>query len=245
MERLIVIAVIAAIAGALFWLIAKGRQQQKKADFERRVQSRKLGWSYVGERDGRIDYRFNGNTADVAWSMWYDSDRGDDSPTPKSIWKTSNLRTPGLALVILGSKRYQLESGTVGRVLLGVVSGVAQAMTGSEAQSDKAEFYESAIALEEGRAAFRELFTVAIAPDMPCGWLDEELQSLLIRWPSATGGSKYEPANLLEVTLRSDGLQIVAQKMPQEFVHWRHLARLGETLAQRLVAHTAPANAEA
>ncbi|MGH6623189.1 MAG: hypothetical protein ACREBN_04420, partial [Burkholderiaceae bacterium] len=166
MDGLIAIAVIAAVAGGLAWLISKGRQLQKKADFERKVQSRKLGWSYVGERDGRIDYRFNANSADVSWSMWYDSDRGDDSPTPKSIWKTSNLRTPSLALVILGTKRYQLESGAVGRVLLGVVSGVAQAMTGSEAKPDKAEFYESAVALDEGRAPFRELFTVAVAPDM-------------------------------------------------------------------------------
>jgi len=245
MDVLIVIALIVAVAGGIVWLIVKGQQQQKKADFERRVQSRKLGWSYVGQRDGRIDYRFNANTADVSWSMWYDSDRGDDSPTPKSIWMTSNLRTPGLALVILGTKRYRMESGAVGRVLLGVVSGVAQAMTGSNAQPDKAEFYESAVALEEGRAPFRELFTVAVAPDMPRGWLDEELQSLLIRWPAVDGGRKYEVTDHLEVTLRADGLQIVAQKMPDDFVHWRHLARLGEALAQRLIAHTAPAHAGA
>ncbi|MGH6622692.1 MAG: hypothetical protein ACREBN_01915, partial [Burkholderiaceae bacterium] len=59
------------------------------------------------------------------------------------------------------------------------------------------------------------------------------------------GGRQYDPANQLEVTLRADGLQIVAQKLPQDFVHWRHLARLGEALAQRLVAHTAPTHADA
>lgn len=242
MNGAVAFAIFGTVAAGVVWLIVKGRQHEKQADFERKVHARKLGWSYVGERDGRIDYRFNGNTGEVAWSMWYDSDRGDDSPTPKSIWQTGNLRTPMLSLVIMGRKRYRLESGTVGQVLMGVVSGVAQAMTGSEARSDRAEFYESAAILEEGRAEFREAFAVAIAPDMPRGWLDEELQSLLTRWPTARGEHCYDSATHLEVTLRPDGLQIVAQNLPQDFAHWRHLAQLGETIADRLVAHTNPSH---
>jgi hypothetical protein len=111
---------------------------------------RKLGWKYDDTRGGRIDYRFAGSERGVDWSMWYDSDRGDKSPTPKATWSTANIRTPELSLVIIGRKRFQIESGAVGRILMGVVSGVAQAMTGSLAHADKAEFYESAMTLEEG-----------------------------------------------------------------------------------------------
>lgn len=242
MNGAVFFAAFAAVAAGVIWLIVKSRQHEKRADFERKVQARKLGWSYAGQRDGRIDYRFNGNTGEVAWSMWYDSDRGDDSPTPKSIWKTGNLRTPMLSLVIIGRKRYRMESGTVGQVLMGVVSGVAQAMTGSDTGVDKAKFYESAVVLEEGRSDFREAFAVAIAPEMPRGWLDEKLQSLLTRWPTVSGARGYDSAAHLEVTLRADGLQIVAQNLPQDFAQWRHLAQLGEALAGRLVAHTNPAN---
>src|SRR5512141_2833653 len=109
-------AVFAAFAGGIAWVVARGRRIQKQADFDRTVRARKLGWRYDGARDGRIDYRFAGERGGVAWTMWYDSDRGDNSPTPKAYWQTENLRTPRLALVILGRKRFGFESGTFGRL---------------------------------------------------------------------------------------------------------------------------------
>jgi hypothetical protein len=237
MQALIVLPML-AVVGGIVWLVLKGRQLQKEQDFERKVQARKLGWKYDGTRGGRIDYRFAGSARGVDWSMWYDSDRGDDSPTPKAYWNTANIRTPELSLVIIGRKRFQIESGAVGRILMGVVSGVAQAMTGSAGRADKAEFYETAMPLDEGRPAFRERFVAAVAPDMPRGWLDEELQGLLLNWPEPRRGGSYRGDERVEVTLRADGLQIVAQQMPEDFAFWQHLARLGAALAGRLGRHS-------
>ena len=166
--------------------------------------------------------------------MWYDSDRGDRSPTPKAYWQSANLRSAQLSLVIIGRKRYQMESGIVGRLLIDVVSGVAQAVGGGEAQAGKTAFYESARTLDEGRAAFRERYAIALNPEMPDGWLDDELQAALLDWPKIKHGASYRADEKIEVTLGPDGLQIVAQHMPEDFASWKHLARLGDALAQRL-----------
>lgn len=238
MQTLIVLLIFAAVTGGTVWLVVKGRQMQKEQDFERKVQARKLGWKYDGRRGGRIDYRFSGGARGIDWLMWYDSDRGDDSPTPKAYWNTANIRTPEMSLVIIGRRRFQIESGAVGRILMGVASGVAQAMTGSAGRADKAEFYETAITLEESRRAFCERYVAAIAPDMPRGWLDDELQGLFLDWPAPRRGGSYRGDERVEVTLRADGLQIVAQKMPEDFAFWQHLARLGEALAHRLGRHS-------
>ena len=224
----------AGVLGAVTRLILRGRRLERDRDFERKVNARKSGWTYDGQRSGRIDYRFTGCAVGIDWQMWHDSDLGDDSPSPRAYWTSSNLRTPGLALVIIGRKRFQLESGTVGRLLMGVVTGVAHAVTGHEGQIDKAEFYESAIEIKVGRPAFDERLTVAVAPDMPRAWVDDELQALLLEWP-ATGTSRmFKSEDSVEITLRADGLRIIVQKMPQDIAHWRHLARLGEHLARRL-----------
>ncbi|MGH6608752.1 MAG: hypothetical protein ACRECQ_00700, partial [Burkholderiaceae bacterium] len=60
MEALFVLTVFAFLIGGVGWLLVKHRERQKQQDFERKVQARKLGWSYDGSRDGRIDYRFAG-----------------------------------------------------------------------------------------------------------------------------------------------------------------------------------------
>lgn len=166
--------------------------------------------------------------------MWWDSDRGDKSPTPKAHWQSANLRTPQLSLVIIGRKRHQMESGVVGRMLTDIVTGVTRALSGSEVRVDKSQFYESATTLDEGRAAFRDRYAVALSPEMPRGWLDEELQASLLDWPNPKRGAPYRSDEKVEVTLGPDGLQIVAQQMPEDFAYWNHLARLGEALAQRL-----------
>lgn len=230
------LGVLAVVGGGIAWLVVKGRQLQKQADFDRTVRSRKLGWRYDGTREGRVDYRFAGSRGGVAWTMWYDSDRGDDSPTPKAVWVSENLRTPRLALVILGRRRYALESGTVGRLLMGVVAGVASAVGGRNGAPDKAEFYESAVLLEQGRPTFRERYAVAVAPDMPRTWLDDALEQRLLAWPAGRGAKTFDPAQAVEVNLGPRGLSITVQKMPDGMPHWQHLAELGEHLAARLAS---------
>jgi hypothetical protein len=69
---------------------------------------------------------------------------------------------------------------------------------------------------------------------MPRGWVDEELQSMLMNWASATA-KNFRTDDSVEVNLRADGLQIVVQRMPEDFASWQHLARLGEHIAQQLV----------
>lgn len=227
--------VFGAGAAAVGWLVLKARHLERERHFQRRVQARKLGWTYDNERSGRIDYRFANAAEGVAWTMWYDSDRGDKSPTPRAHWRSTNLHTPSLSLVIIGRRRFGLESGVVGQVLFGVVGGIAQAMTGRTQGADKPTFYDSAIDLSEGKPAFRERFAIAVAPDMPRGWVDESLQALLLRWPEA-GGPAFRGEDSIEITLGADGLNIVAQRMPEDFAHWHHLARLGEHVARRLIA---------
>ena len=227
-------AVFAAVAGGIVWLVIRGRQLEKQADFDRSVRARKLGWSYDGTRDGQIEYRFAGEQGGVAWTMWYDSDRGDDSPTPKAHWSTENVRTPRLSLVVLGRRRHAMESGMFGRLLMGVVSGIAAAASGRESAPDKVEFYESAVLLEHPSTAFTRQFAVAVAPDMPRGWLDEDLQRRLTRWPEGRGSRPFRPEDAVEINLGPRGLSITVQHMPEGMAHWQHLAELGQQLALRL-----------
>jgi len=238
MTNVIVVAIFATVMGGFGWAVLKGREIQRRRDGERRVLARSLGWSYAGERDGAVDYRFDGDAGGVAWRMWYDPDRGDKSPTPRAHWHSDNLRTPRLSLVVLGRKRYQLESGTVGRVLMGVVAGVAEAMTGTAGRVDKTEFYDGAVEAGGLLPSFRERFAVAVAPDMPRDWVDDRLQSLLARWPA--GGNRFRSQDAVEITLSERGLHITVQRMPQEAAYWRHLATLGEHVAQRLAQAGTP-----
>ena len=231
---LAIFAVFAAVAGGIVWLLIKSRQLEKQADFDRAVRARQLGWRYDGTRDGRIDYRFAGEDDGIAWTMWYDSDRGDDSPTPKAYWTTENIRTPRLSLVILGRRRYGLESGMFGRLLMGVVSGIAAAANGREGAPDKVEFYESAVLLDDARAAFTQQFAVAVTPDMPRGWLDEDLQHRLMRWPEGRASKAFKPEDAVEIQLGPRGLSLTVQHMPDSMAHWQHLADLGGQLAARL-----------
>jgi len=233
MNAAIAIVLFSTISGTLVWLVSMARRKEREKHFERKVQARKLGWSYDDQRAGRVDYRFSGAADGVAWQMWYDSDRGDRSPTPRAYWLSGNLRTPRLSLVIIGRRRYGLESGVVGRVLMGVVGGIAEAMTGRAAGSDKTSFYDSAIELPEGRPSFREHFAVVAAPDMPRGWVDDELQALLTTWTTTPRSFRSEDA--VEINLGGDGLQVVVQRMPEEFTSWQHLARLGQHLAVQLI----------
>jgi len=235
MNAALILAVLGAGAAGVVWLMRRARRLERERHFVRRVHARKLGWTYDDERAGRVDYRFSGTASGIAWQMWYDNDRGDESPTPRAHWLSANVRTPALALVITGRRRFELESGVVGQVLFGVVGGIAQAMTGRDSRPDKADFYESAIELTVGGVAFRERFAIAVAPDMPRSWADEEVQSLLAHWP-ATAGSAFRVEDSIEVTLGADGLRVVAQRMPEDFAYWHHLARLGEHLAHRLIA---------
>jgi len=231
---LAVLVVLGAVAGGLAWLVLKGREQERRRDFDRVVHARKFGWTYIGQRAGRVDYRFAGDADGIAWQMWYDSDHGDESPTPRAYWSSENVRTRELALVILGRRRYQMESGPAGRLLMGVVSGVAQAIAGENARPGKADFYNSAVEVKSGRTAFREAFAVTVAPDMPTSWLDDELQSLLLDWPEGEG-AKFRAADSVEVQLQQDGLRIIVQRMPQQLAYWVHLGQLGDCLARRLV----------
>ncbi|MEP6609255.1 MAG: hypothetical protein ABJA83_11320 [Burkholderiaceae bacterium] len=234
MQAFVVLASFAVIVGSSSWLIVASRRHQKEQDFERKVQARKLGWVYDGIRERKIDYRFAGTADGIEWSMEYDSDRGEKSPTPKAYWQSANVRAPQLSLVIIGRKRYLIESGTVGRVVIGVVTGITQAMGGGEGQADKTQFYEAASTLAEGSVTFRERYAVAVATDMPRGWLDEELQSLLLNWPKSRRGASYRCDEKIEVTLGPGGLRIIAQQMPEDFAFWNHLARLGHALARQL-----------
>lgn len=232
---LFILTAVATIAG-VFWLVRLMRESERRQDLARKVEARKRGWTYDGRRAGRIDYRFAGSNGGVDWQMWHDSDREDDSPTPKAVWTTANLRTAGLSLVIIGRKRFELENGIVGQLLLGAVSGIAQAVTGGAVRPDKAEFYETAIELETGLASFRQGYSVAVAPDMPHAWLDDDLQRLLVSWPTASGQRPFDAANRTEITLRKDGLSVVVQHMPEDLAFWNHLARIGIHLSQRLQA---------
>ena len=228
------LAVIGAIGAGMIALVLKARRDARRADFDRTVRARKLGWDYSAEREAGVDYRFSARHGAINWSMWHDSDRGDESPTPKAYWSCENLRTPRLSLVIIGRKRYELESGTFGRLLMGVVSGVAHAISGADGEPDKVEFYESAVKVDQGGPLFRERMVVAQRPEMPRGWMDETLARALLDWPSSA--KRFRPEETVEVNLGPRGLSVVVQRMPDDMLHWQHLANLGELLADRLAA---------
>lgn len=239
MMGFVVIAIVVALAAGFTWAVMKGREIQRRRDGERRALARSMGWAYDGERDGDVDFRFDGDAGGIAWRMWYDPDRGDKSPTPRAYWHSDNLRTQRLSLVMLSRRRFELESGAVGRVLWGAVAGVAGMMTGTTGKVDKSEFYDSAIEVDGLLPSFRERFAVAVAPDMPRDWVDSPLQSLLLRWPG-DGSGRFSSQDAVEITLSERGLRITVQRMPPEAACWRHLAKLGEHIAQRLAGAGAP-----
>ncbi len=228
------IAALVAVGGGMIWLVRWNRRRGQEAAFDRKVRARKLGW-HVNETPGeRIDYRFAGASGSIAWTMWHDSDRGDESPTPTACWLSENLRTARLSLVILGRRRYRLESGMVGRLVMGVASGVASAVNGGDGTPDKSSFYESAVPVGGGTPSFSERFTIAVAPDMPRDWIDDDLRRLLLQWPA--GESAFRADDTLEINLGPRGLSIVVRKMPEDMACWQHLAAIGETIAAKLAA---------
>jgi hypothetical protein len=52
---------------------------------------------------------------------------------------------------------------------------------------------------------------------------------------AAPSAKDFRTDDSVEVNLRADGLQIVVQRMPEDFASWQHLARLGEHIAQQLI----------
>ena len=62
LQAFVIVTVMAAAIGGAVWLFSYSRQMQKQQDLERRVQARKREWTYNGERDGRVDYRFDGRS---------------------------------------------------------------------------------------------------------------------------------------------------------------------------------------
>lgn len=230
-------AVAAAFGGGLAWLIARARRLEKQAEFDRAVRARKLGWRYEGAlREPRVDYRFAGGRDGIRWTMWYDSDRGDKSPTPRAHWLCENLRTDRLSLVILGRRRLDFESGTAGRLLIGVVTGIASAVGGRDGIADKADFYEGCVRLDRTGREFGTRFAAAVAADMPRAWLDGEVERMFTRWPASPGGRGFAADEAIEVNLGPRGLSITVQRMPADMAQWQHLAELGEALALRLAA---------
>lgn len=230
-------AVFAAIAAGLVWLVARAKRLEREAEFDRTVRARKLGWRYEGAlREARVEYRFAGGRDGVAWTMWHDPDRGDKTPTPRAHWLCENLRTDRLSLVILGRRRFDFESGTAGRLLIGVVTGIASAVGGREGGTDKTEFYESCVRLDGTGGEFGDRFAAAVAPDMPRGWLDPDIERRLTRWPDGRPAGTFAAAESVEVNLGPRGLSITVQRMPTAMMHWQHLAELGEALALRLAA---------
>jgi hypothetical protein len=55
-----------------------------------------------------------------------------------------------------------------------------------------------------------------------------------MHWPTGRNGHEYRSAELIDVNLRQDGLRIVAERMPEQFAYWKHLAQLGEALTRQL-----------
>jgi hypothetical protein len=90
------------------------------------------------------------------------------------------------------------------------------------------------VLIEDARTAFQQQFAVAVTPDMPRGWLDEDLQQRLLRWPAGRASSAFKPEEAVEINLGPGGLSITVQKMPDGMAHWQHLAELGQQLAARL-----------
>ena len=228
-----IVVVIGLLAGGFAWAVVKGAGLQRRRDGERRALARSQGWTYTGERTGKVDYRFDGAAGGIEWTMWYDPDRGDRSPTPRAHWHCDNLQTAELSLVVIGRRRYQLESGTAGRVLMGVVAGVVDIMAGTSGKADKAAFYDNAVEATGLGPAFRERYAVVVAPGMPRDCVDAPLQALLMRWPG-DGAARFRSQDAVEITLGKRGLHITVQRMPPHTAHWRPLARAREHVAQRL-----------
>ena len=69
LQAFFILTAIAAGVGGVAWLISYNHRLQKQQHLERRVQARKLDWTYSGERDGRVDYRFAGAGGAIEWHV--------------------------------------------------------------------------------------------------------------------------------------------------------------------------------
>lgn len=236
MGGLIAVLALAGLAGGLVWLYRHEQSRRTQQDAERYVLARARGWRYAREGAGDVDFRFAGESDGVAWEMWFDSDRSSkgNGRRPRAIWRSANLRSAELALLITGRRRYEVESGTFGRLALGAVGALAGALSGRAVALPRQAFYEYAVENEEARGALRERFAVLQSPRLPPGWLDVPLQAMLRQWPDSARG---EPA--LEATLGPDGLQLEARGVPADAAFWQRFGELGLALAQRLARTSA------
>jgi len=133
MAALLAFVVLAPSGGLLVWSPTPRRTNSSARDLERKVLARKEGWHYDGQRRAhRLPF--------TAVPM-VSTGRCGTTATARQVAESAcllsstNLRTRELALVILGRRRYQMESGPAGRLIIGVVSGVAQAMTARTARA--------------------------------------------------------------------------------------------------------------
>jgi hypothetical protein len=225
---------LAALAAGCVWLYPREGGRRSRQDAERYVLARARGWHYQREGSGDIGYRFSGETDGVAWEMWLDRDRskGAGSRRPRMIWRTGNLRTAELSLLIIDRRRYDLESGAFGRLAMSAMGEIAGALKGRQVRPQRESFYERAMERDGGNAAFRERFAVLQTFSLPGDWLDEALQTRLQRWPGH-GARRSRADASFEASLGPDGLQIEIRGTPTDTA-WQSLGELGLALSQRL-----------
>jgi len=249
-------ALLVAVA-LVVWLARRNRQLIQERDEKFARQAWQAGWSfsvnpqYTGfvnlqsgqarERQHDIPFRFEGGQETAPWSMWYDNGlrfragAGDAVQPTAAIFECRGVHAPRLAAMILPRSHFRAESGP----LLGSIEkffGAFLALAfGNDEGEARQEFLQRAVEMPGASPQLRESFAVLVGPDTVRGWLDADLQAMLLAWagPGAPAGVA------LSMQFGPEGLRVAVRQPPlDDWAFWERLGRLGEALCTRLGAKT-------
>lgn len=261
MGALLFLALAAAMAAGVFWLVRRNREITEQRNLLFSVQARHAGWAFElnpdyrsvtvttpaeggvppGREQDDIEFTIEGAASGRPWRMWHDTGRrfrtGGESSMATAAWRCDGAGTPKRALMILPRWKYRFESGRIVGAIESAVNLFARAIAeqmGREPDGDTRQaFFARAVEIKGTRPGFEAAFVVLADPALPSGWLDAGLQSMLLEWPMPSGRSGRGPA--IEAQLGPGGLRLTFQDPPaQSWPFWEQFGRLGVALVERL-----------
>ena len=186
-----------------------------------------------------IPFEFDGTVAGAGWRMWYDNDRrsntgGSSSTMPTAVWHCAGLNTAHLSVMILPRWQYKVESGRVVGAIESAVGLFVSAVAGTDGHDSRQAFFQRAVQIKGSRPGFDQAFVALAGPEAPHGWLDDNIQALLMQWPAPIGRPSTA-GFAIDARWDADGLRLTFLRPPECWPFWDQFGRLGQALAAQLV----------
>jgi hypothetical protein len=240
MDGLVGILAFLAFAGVLSALLLfAGRQQRRATQREaleaprREAAARQRGWAYDGTREGDIAYRISGRTpGGHAWRLWYDTDAGSSSSSPKLVWRAASVASPRVEWHVVDR---------IGRKVFTGGAGLLKAGTRFFARFNDtarlyAEFLQDAqlVPLESAGEAGR--YAVLCREPGAERIFDAEALRLLHDWPPFKPSYSAKD-NCISISRDTEGVSLTCACDAPSIEVIEHAVALGSRVADRAQGH--------